>query len=141
MFMRINPIATAVAVILVSTTFLLATPAVRAAGPYDGVWQIDIPQSGALEEGGFACGSARIQVQVRDNVVSGTLKRGGTGSVETGSTGPSAAPVSGNVSANGKLTAKWQGYTASGQLSGNTGRLTVQRMCGRVTATATRAAS
>jgi hypothetical protein len=141
MFMRINPIATAVAVTLVSTTFLLATPAVRAAGPYDGVWQIDIPQSGALEEGGFACGSARIQVQVRDNVVSGTLKRGGTGSVETGSTGPSAAPVSGNVSANGKLTAKWQGYTASGQLSGNTGRLTVQRMCGRVTATATRAAS
>ena len=141
MFMWIKPIATAVAVTFVSTAFLLATPAVRAAGPYDGVWQIDIPQSGMLQDGGFACGSARIQVQMKDNVVSGTLKRGGTGTVETGSSGPSAAPVSGNVSADGKLTAKWQGYTAGGQLSGNTGRLTVQRMCGRVTATATRAAS
>jgi hypothetical protein len=141
MFKRINPIAIAVAVTFASAAFLLASPAVRAAGPYDGVWQIDIPQSGVLQDGGFACGAARIQVQVHDNVVSGTLKRGGTGTVETGSTGPSASPVSGKVSADGKITAKWQGYTASGQLSGNTGKLTVQRMCGRVTATATRAAS
>jgi hypothetical protein len=141
MFKRINPIATAVAVTFVSTAFLLASPAVRAAGPYDGVWQIDIPQSGALQDGGFACGSARIQVQVRDNVVSGSLKRTSSGSIETGSSGASAAPVSGNVSADGTLTAKWQGYTASGKLSGNSGKLTVQRLCGRVTAMATRAAS
>jgi len=141
MLKRLNPIATAVAATFVSGAFLLTSPVVRAAGPYDGTWQIDIPQSGALQDGGFACGSARIQVQVRDNVVSGTLKRDSSGSVATGTTGPSAAPVSGNVSADGKFTAKWQGYTATGQLKGNTGRLTVQRMCGRVNATATRAAS
>jgi hypothetical protein len=141
MFKRINPIATVVAVTLASTALLLASPAVRAAGPYDGVWQIDIPQSGALQDGGFACGSARIQVEVRNNVVSGSLKRNSSGSVETGSTGKSAAPVSGNVGPDGTFTAKWQGYTASGKLIGNSGKLMVQRLCGRVTAIASRAAS
>jgi hypothetical protein len=73
--------------------------------------------------------------------VQGTLQRTGTGTtVETGGSGSSAAPVTGSVDPDGMLHAQWSGYHATGRLSGDKGKLNVQRTCGPETATATRTA-
>jgi len=113
----------------------------RAAGPYDGTWAIDLPANGQTGEGGYACPALRIQVQIADNQVTGTLHRtGGGANVETGGSGSSAAPVTGSVSPDGMLSAQWSGYHATGQLDGNAGKLNVQRTCGPETAIATRTA-
>jgi hypothetical protein len=57
--------------------------------------------------------------------------------VESGA-GPGAAPITGQVSAEGAVEAQWQGYRATGQLTGNTGEVTVDGECGPRTAVATR---
>lgn len=138
---RLKPVTDAViAAAIFAGVFALTTASVRAAGPYDGVWTIDIPQAGRLAEGGFACQANRIQFLVTNNVVSGNLQQGGAGNVQTGSSGPTAAAVTGSVSSNGTLDASWQGFKATGQLTGGNGQVTVQTRCGDVQAAATRTA-
>ena len=132
--------------LLGATALVAASPAVSvphafANGPYDGTWVINIPRTVLAPEAGASCPAVSIRIEIKDSKVSGSLQQGGAGEIQTGSSNRTAAPVKGSVSSSGWLNAEWQGYKASGQLRGNTGRLTVQRTCGKVGAGASRVSS
>ena len=113
-----------------------------ASGPYDGTWMISIPRTVlGTAESGASCTAVTIRIGIKNNTVSGSLQQGGGGEIQTGSSNRTAAPVTGSVSSSGWLSAQWRGYKASGQLRGNAGRLTVQRTCGKVGASASRVSS
>jgi hypothetical protein len=110
--------------------------------PYDGIWEISIPRTVlGTPESGASCPAVTIRIEIRGSKISGSLQQGGTGAIQTGSSNRTAAPVTGGVSSSGWLSAQWMGYKASGQLRGNNGRLTVQRTCGKVGASASRVSS
>jgi acetolactate synthase-1/2/3 large subunit len=84
----------------------------------------------------------RLSAKIVDSQVTGNLERvasGADNTVENG-TGRVSAPITGAVHQDGMLVADWQGYHASGTLSGERGRVVVQGECGPRTATATRVA-
>lgn len=120
---------------------VLSAPSASAGEPYDGTWVINIPRTVLAPEAGASCPAVSIRIEIKDSKVSGSLQQGGAGEIQTGSSNRTAAPVKGSVSSSGWLNAEWQGYKASGQLRGNTGRLTVQRTCGKVGAGASRVSS
>ena len=127
---------------LVLAGALLAGPAL-AAGPYDGTWVLDLPASPINStQTTSACPALRLSAKIVDSQVTGSLERVASGTdntVENG-TGRVSAPITGSVHQDGMLVADWQGYHASGSLSGDSGRVVVQGQCGPRTATATRVA-
>lgn len=115
----------------------------RAAGAYDGTWVIDIPQATTdIGRTTPTCPALRLNAKIVDSKVNATLERVASGTINTveNGTGPAASPLTGNVEADGMLIAEWQGYHASGQLNGDSGRVVVQGQCGPRTATVTRVA-
>jgi len=130
--------------VVAAALLLPASQAAFAATPYDGTWVLDVPPSSTIARvDGSSCPALRLPVQVMNGQVTGMLHRvpsaDDTDMVEAGA-GPYAAPVTGQVSADGAVEAQWQGYRAAGQLSGNTGEITVDGECGPRTAVATRVA-
>jgi OOP family OmpA-OmpF porin len=126
-----STIAATTAVALVA--FAAAMVPAFAAGQYDGIWVIDVPadrMSGAGADP--ACPPLRLWVQVVDNQVSGNFRRSypeAHNVIENGGTN-NASQVTGNVQADGTVTAQWQNYHARGQLSGDTAAVTMQTSCG-----------
>jgi hypothetical protein len=114
-----------------------------AATPYDGTWVLDVPSSTIIPRTSeSACPALRLPVQVTNGQVIAMLHRvpsEDADDVESGA-GPGASPITGSVSADGVVEAQWQGYRATGQLTGNTGEITVDGECGPRTAEATRVA-
>jgi hypothetical protein len=109
-----------------------------AAGPYDGTWQVDAAAqggAGAATEGPSGCEAARLQFDVKDNQIIGSMRRSayGGGRVEQ-STGRGSSPVSGTVSPDGTFNAQWEKYTATGKFSGNKVEMHWKGTCGPRTA-------
>jgi hypothetical protein len=128
--------------VVTAALLLPVSRAAFAATPYDGTWVLDVPPSTIISRAdGSYCPALRLPVQISNGQVSAMLHRvpslDDTDMVESGP-GPGGAPVTGQVSADGFVEAQWQGYRASGQLSGNTGEITVNGECGPRTAVATR---
>src|SRR5262249_45693138 len=91
----------------------LAVPGLAgAAGPFDGTWQVDAaPQGGAgtATDSPSGCEGLRLQFDVKDNQVIGSMRRSpyGANRVEQ-STGRGSSPVSGTVSPDGTFNAQWE---------------------------------
>lgn len=102
-----------------------------AEGRYDGTWVIEAPQAAgaanAINPRG--CEPVRIEIQVKDNRVTGNLKRQtlGRGRVESS---PSGAPVTGRVDQDGTLNAQWENYIVTGKLRGDTAEVRWNGECG-----------
>jgi hypothetical protein len=127
---------------LVLTGAFFAGPAL-AAGPYDGTWVLDVPSSPITGgQSTSTCPALRLSAKIVDSQVTGNLERVASGADNTVENGTSrvSAPITGTVHQDGMLVADWQGYHASGTLSGDGGRVVVQGECGPRTATATRVA-
>jgi hypothetical protein len=127
---------------LIAASIALAALAVPqlagAAGPYDGTWQVDAaPQGGigAATEGQSGCVGLRLQFDIKDNQVVGSMRRApyGEGNVEN-ATGRGSRPVSGNVAPDGTFNAQWERYEATGKLSGDKVEMHWKGECGPRTA-------
>lgn len=127
----------------------LALPALPAyaAGSYDGTWVFEAP---AVKGGGAnydleECNPVRFEAQIVDNKVVGQLR-----SVIYPQSGPNvqsakpgergASPIQGSVAPDGNLTATWQSYRVTGQLTGDKGELNWKGQCGPRVAEGTRTA-
>jgi hypothetical protein len=110
----------------------VAASPVFAAGPYDGVWVVDVPSSaGSGTHGGApACPALRFPVEIKDSVVTGSLERVGTGNIVGSGYDRNARPINGTVTPDGTVTGEWLNYHAAGRLSGTTGVVTIQGACG-----------
>lgn len=104
-----------------------------AAGPYDGIWIIDVPADTISgDDSDPTCPALRLRVQIIDNQVFGNFKRSPpemSNVVENGGRG-GASRVSGSVQPDGTLTAQWQNFHAKGRMIGNGAGLMVQSECG-----------
>ncbi len=125
----------------------LALPGVPAyaAGPYDGTWTASAPAvaGGAVDYDLEACNAVQFQFDVKDNQVVGNLRRTQypqSGVNVTSAPGRGGTPISGGVSPDGALTAAWQSYRATGQMSGDKGQLQWKGQCGPRVAQLTRVA-
>ena len=106
-----------------------------AAGPYDGTWVVDAPQAGGAgaQEGAepTGCEPLRLEFQVQDNRITGSLKRSPYGGARvTPGTGPGSAPITGTVGPDGTINAQWQQYKATGRLSGDHAEVRWNGQCG-----------
>jgi hypothetical protein len=129
---------------VVATALMLPLPRpADAATPYDGTWVLDVPSSTIIPRTSeSACPALRLPVQVTNGQVIAMLHRvpsEDADDVESGA-GTGASPITGSVNADGFVVAQWQGYHATGQLTGNTGEITVDGECGPRAAEATRVA-
>lgn len=116
-----------------------------AAGPYDGTWQVDAApagNSGTNTTGSAQCEGIRVQFQVKDNQVQGSLARSPYGGNRVSQTGRGATPITGTVQPDGTINAQWQGNKATGKLTAdNKAELRWKGQCGPRVATGTRVAS
>lgn len=116
-------------------------PAANPAAPYDGTWVFDAPAAGGTGQstGLSGCEALRLPLKIVNNQVTGSLERSryGNARVEPGK-GPRAQPVTGSVTPDGTLTAQWEGYRATGKMTGNTAQLQWRGQCGQRVATGTR---
>ncbi len=127
---------------------MLAVPTVSVAlaqganGSFDGQWFVDVPSSPVIARTSeSACPAVRLPVRIDGGQVNGMLTRvparAGAMMIEGGA-GADAAPITGEVSPDGAVHARWENFAANGQLSGDTGQITVQTECGPQTANAWR---
>jgi hypothetical protein len=127
--------------VIAAWTLLAGTAS--AAGAFDGTWVIDIPSSPTAGNPSTPpCPALRLQARIVDSRVTGSLERVASGTPNTVEPGSSraASPITGMVQPDGALAAEWEGYRATGKLSGDTGQITVQGQCGPRSATASRVA-
>src|SRR5258708_14200074 len=100
----------------------LAVPMLPAngAGPYDGSWYVDAAPAAQTSSSDVpaGCDAVRIPFQVTDNKITGSLQRAPyhTGPVEQASISGST-PFTGTVQPDGTLTAHWQNYKTTGNLT------------------------
>lgn len=128
--------------IAAATLAATMTPA-HAAGLFDGTWKIEAPavRGGAADSDLDECEAVRFETQIKDGNIVGTLRRSiysQSGTNVQSTPGQGATAVQGNVSQDGSLQAKWQGYRATGRLSGDNGELRWKGACGERVATMTR---
>ncbi len=133
----LTPVAAAALVLPILPTY--------AAGPYDGTWVIVAPgvQGGGADYDLEACNPVQLEFQIKDNQLVGDLRlvqypQSGV-NVES-SPGSGSTPIQGSVAPDGKVTASWQRYRATGQLSGDKGEVRWTGHCGPRVAMATRIA-
>jgi hypothetical protein len=110
--------------------------------PFDGMWVLDVPPSPVIARTSeTACPALRLPVSIENDQLVGSLMRVPTpdaGPMLEAGTGPNAAPIVGSVAADGTVQAHWEGFQVYGKLTGGTGQVTVQTMCGPMVSTATR---
>ncbi len=126
-----------------TAVFGLPFSTAQAAGPFDGLWLIDLPQSQTGPGGGAfntpPCAAMRLFFQVKDGAISARLKRvPDMITVVENSDAPDATPVTGTIQPDGALHASWGPYKAVGSLANGNGEVTVFGSCGPRTGTATR---
>jgi hypothetical protein len=113
-----------------------------ARGSFDGTWVVDVPASQTLAGNTQpACPASRFPLEIRDNVVYGSLERvysGGSSSVVETGTDKNARPVFGTVQPDGSVTAAWLDYHATGKLNASDGAVTINSACGPRKATVVR---
>jgi len=120
---------------------MLASPTF-AAGPYDGTWQVDAAPAGNSSTSDVAsCDGVRLQFQVKDSQIQGSLARAVYGGNRVTQTGRGQTPISGTVQPDGTLNAQWQGYKATGKLAGDKAELRWKGQCGPRVATGGRVPS
>jgi hypothetical protein len=111
----------------------------HAAGPYDGTWQVDAApagNSGTNTTGSAQCEGIRVQFQVKDSQVQGSLARSPYGGNRVTQTGRGATPITGTVQPDGTINAQWQGNKATGKLTtDNKAELRWKGQCGPRVAT------
>ena len=115
-----------------------------AAGPYDGTWQVDAApagNSGTNTTGSAQCEGIRVQFQVKDSQVQGSLARSPYGGNRVTQTGRGATPITGTVQPDGTINAQWQGNKATGKLTGDKAELRWKGQCGPRVATGSRVAT
>jgi hypothetical protein len=109
-----------------------------AAGPYDGTWQVDAAPAGnpgTNTTGNAQCEGVRLQFQVVDNQVRGSLARSPYGGNRITQGGPGATPIKGTVQPDGTINTQWQSYKATGKLTGDKAELRWKGQCGPRVAT------
>jgi hypothetical protein len=119
------------------------TPPALAAGPYDGTWQVDAAPAGGGGTNTTSrsdCEGLRLQFQVKDSQVKGSMARSVYGSGVTQG-GRGATPVTGTVQPDGTFNAQWQSYKATGKLTGDKAEMSWKGQCGPRVATGGRVAS
>ena len=119
------------------------TPRAFAASPYDGTWQVEAApagNSGTNTTGRDQCEGVRLQFQVKDSQVQGSMARSTYGSGVSQS-GRGATPVTGTVKPDGTLNAQWQSFKATGKLTGDKAELRWKGQCGPRVATGGRVPS
>jgi hypothetical protein len=123
----------AVALMLMASSVTQAS----AAGPYDGKWVIDFLAAGYNSKTGvYTCPAARLEIGITDSQVSGLLGRTGTGNTVASGQG---TPITGRVTADGSISAKWQNYAATGKLRAEGGQVAIVKSpCGPRKGTAIR---
>jgi outer membrane protein OmpA-like peptidoglycan-associated protein len=110
-----------------------------AAGPFDGVWIIDVPNSIVTGDSVPTCPAQRLTMRISDSQVTGNFDRVAAGEdnvVENGR--QNASGVSGSVQPDGVIATRWQNFHAEGKLTGNQAQLTMQSECGPMIATGRR---
>jgi len=111
---------------------VIAVLPAHAAGKYDGTWIIDVPATMDGDGRNPTCAALRFPLEVKDNLVGGSLERiyaGGYNVVERGYDS-NATPISGSVQADGTVTFEWEGYHVAGTFGEATGTLTIKGACG-----------
>ena len=106
---------------LTIAALVASVPLARAAGPFDGSWSVDAPESLSSTGGGEGgCEAVRLPFKIVDNKIVGSLEREpyGIGGVEAG-TDKRATPLTGTVNSDGTVTARWQSYQVTGKISGD----------------------
>ena len=127
-----------------STVTPAATQVSNVPGPYDGTWQFDAPDAGTGSSSisdVSACEAVRLQFQVINNQIQGSLGRSPYGGRRVTQSGPGTTPVSGTVQPDGTINAQWQDYRATGTLTGDKPELRWRGPCGPRVATGSRIAS
>ena len=124
---------------------VVALPAlsIHAAGPYDGTWQVDAAPaggSGTNTTGRSDCEALRLQFQVKDSQVQGSMARSPVGRV-TQSEGRGSSPVTGTVKPDGTFDAQWASFKATGKFNGDKAEMRWSGQCGPRVATGGRVAS
>lgn len=126
---------------MVGTALALSAAVAMAAERYDGTWVIESPQTttGANVQNPQGCEPVRLELQVKDNEITGTLKREVLGRARV-ENAPRGAPVTGKVEPDGTINAQWENYVATGKLTGDSGQVRWTGECGPRVATAKRVA-
>jgi hypothetical protein len=115
---------------------------VHAAGPFDGNWVLSATGTGGMTSqegaGGTACSDFRIPFQISDNQIAGKYARSTSNPTEIVAS-PTGSPLTGSVQPDGTFTMKWEAYSLSGKISGNSLTATWRGQCGQRSATGARA--
>jgi hypothetical protein len=133
---------------LVALSLTLAAPlapvafAETSSGSFDGLWVVDVPSSPVIAgEAESVCPALRLPLRVAENRLLGAMTRVPTitgGLVVEAGAGSLADSITGGVTPDGILHARWANYHADGQLRGDAGQIMVQTECGPALATAVR---
>lgn len=130
------------AAFLTIATIFAAPGMVRAAGPFDGNWVLSASGAGGRTTqeggtGGTACSDFRIPFQISDNQIIGKYSRSTSDPTEIVAS-PTGSPMTGNVQSDGTFNLRWESYSVSGKITGNTLTATWRGQCGQRSATGTR---
>jgi outer membrane protein OmpA-like peptidoglycan-associated protein len=133
-------IPTLMATTALALAFAVPTAPAQAAGPYDGIWIIDVQASNIGGEGTVpVCPALRLAMRITDNQVTGNFARiaGPEDNVLENGRG-NVSLVTGHVQPDGTIATQWQNFHATGRLIGDNGKLTMQSECGPMQATSLR---
>jgi hypothetical protein len=129
---------------MAAVALALASLPAKAAGPFDGTWQVDSGGLGtataqAME--GTGCEPEILKFEVKDNQIQGGLAFAPSDPNRVqNSQGPRSAPISGSVQEDGTLNAQWESYKVTGKMTGDKVELRWRAPCGPRVATGTRIA-
>jgi hypothetical protein len=117
---------------LTAAAVALAAVCVHAAGPYDGTWQVEAAAAGTRDSttGRPRCEGLRLQFEVKDNQIQGSLARSPRGRGRVTQTGRGATPITGTVEPDGTVHARWESFNITGKLTGDKAQLRWTGQCG-----------
>jgi hypothetical protein len=117
---------------LTGAAVALAAVSVHAAGPYDGTWQVEAAAAGTPDNitRRARCEGLRLQFEVKDNQIEGSLARSPRGRGRVTQTGRGATPITGTVQPDGTVHARWESFDITGKLTGDRAELRWNGQCG-----------
>jgi hypothetical protein len=117
---------------VMAAAIALSAVSVHAAGPYDGTWQVEAAAAGSGDSTTRRprCEGLRLQFEVKDNRIQGSLARSPQGRGRVTQTGRGATPITGVVLSDGTVHAQWQSFNITGKLSGDRAELRWNGQCG-----------
>jgi hypothetical protein len=117
---------------LAAAAVALSAVSVHAAGPYDGTWQVEAAAAGARDTQTLRprCEGLRLQFEVKDNQLQGSLARSPQGRGRVTQTGRGQTPMTGTVQPDGTVNARWESFNITGKLTGDKAELRWNGQCG-----------